>query len=111
MRISSAALSRRQPAPVHGGKTMRPLVTATLEGGATMWTAGDEPVVHAIRVLRPGHWPASEGELIDGVLVMRPIRRRRRCCGDELYLITEVRHATYRAFTLSLRRCSHCERS
>ena len=76
-----------------------------------MWTAGDEPVVNAIRELRPGHWLASEGKLIDGVLVMRPIRRRRRCCGDDLYLITEVRHPTYRSFTWSLRRCRHCERS
>ena len=76
-----------------------------------MWTAGDEPVVNAIRELRRGHWLASEGELVDGVLVMRPIRRRRRCCGDDLYLITEVRHPTYRSFTWSLRRCRHCERS
>jgi hypothetical protein len=74
-----------------------------------MWTAGDEPVVNAIRELRTGHWLASEGELVDGVLVMRPIRRRHRCCGEELYLITEVRHRTYRSFTWSLRRCRHCE--
>ena len=33
-----------------------------------MWTAGDEPVVNAIRELRRGHWLASEGELVDGVL-------------------------------------------
>jgi hypothetical protein len=52
-----------------------------------MWTAGEEPVVNAIRELRPGHWLASEGEVVDGVLVIRPIRRRRRCCGDELYVI------------------------
>lgn len=76
-----------------------------------MRTAGGEPIVNAICERRPGRRDASEGELVRGVLVMRPTARRRRCCGQELDLITEVRHATRPSLTWGLWRCGRCERS
>jgi hypothetical protein len=73
-----------------------------------MWNAGGEPIVNAICELRPGEWDASEGEVSNGVLVMRPTKRRRRCCNDELYCVVEVENGT---LTWGLWRCRHCERS
>jgi hypothetical protein len=57
-----------------------------------MWNTDGAPIVNAIRELRPGDWDASVGEVSDGVLVMRPARRTRRCCDDELYCVVEVEH-------------------
>jgi len=72
-----------------------------------MWDIDDAPIVNAIRELRPGDWDASPGEVSDGVLVMRPARRTRRCCDDQLELVAQ---ATRGQFTWELRRCRHCER-
>lgn len=73
--------------------------------------ADGERVVNAICELRPGQWDASEGELIDGVLVMRPARRQHDCCGKELDLIVEVAHPNQESRTWGLWRCKRCERS
>jgi hypothetical protein len=70
--------------------------------------AGGVPILSAIREMRPGDWDASDGEVVDGVLVMRPIRRRRRCCGEELVLVAE---AVRGDLTWELRRCRCCERT
>ena len=73
-----------------------------------MGNAADEPIVNAIRALRPGDWDASEGEVRDRVLVMRSTRRRRRCCDEELSCVVEVARGT---LTWGLWRCRRCERS
>jgi hypothetical protein len=81
---------------------------ATLEGEPLVWDIDGRPIVNAIREFRPGDWDASTGEVVDGILVMRPARRVRRCCGEGLYLVTE---ATRGQFVWGLWRCRRCERS
>jgi hypothetical protein len=111
MRIQSAAAE--QPPPT--GSSARwhddaAQPTATLEGDP-MRTTGDEPIVNAILEVRPGIWHASEGELDRRVLVMKPARRRRRCCGEALSVVVEVSHPTHPSFTWGLWRCGRCERT
>jgi hypothetical protein len=72
------------------------------------WHAGGVEIVNAIREMRPGDWDASEGEVVDGVLVMRPTRRRRRCCGEDLVLVAEAARGS---LTWGLWRCRRCERT
>ncbi len=72
------------------------------------WDAGGVLIVNAIREFRPGDWDASEGEVVDGVLVLRPIRRRRRCCGQDLVLVAEAVRGN---LTWGLWRCRRCERT
>jgi hypothetical protein len=59
------------------------------------WHAGGTEIVNAIREMRPGDWDASEGEVVDRILVLRPAMRTRRCCGRDLELVVEAerRHA------------------
>ena len=65
-------------------------------------------IVNAIFAPRRGRWDATEGEVIDRILVMRPAMRRRRCCGQDLDLVTA---ASRGSFTWELRRCGRCERT
>jgi hypothetical protein len=72
------------------------------------WHAGGTEIVNAIRELRPGDWDASEGEVVDRILVLRPAMRTRRCCGRDLELVVEAERGT---LTWGLWRCSRCERA
>jgi hypothetical protein len=63
-------------------------------------------IVNAILELRRGDWDATTGEVSNGVLVLRPTRRVRECCGEEL-----ITKTTRGMFTWELRRCGHCHRS
>jgi hypothetical protein len=54
-----------------------------------------------------GKWEASEGEVVEGVLVMRRAERQRECCGEDLTLVAE---ASRGSLTWELRRCLRCER-
>jgi hypothetical protein len=86
---------------------MRPVITATLEGDSMTLNDGDGVVVNAILELKPGDWDASTGEVVDGVLVMTPAMRTRRCCGRDLELVAE---AVRGSLTWGLWRCRRCER-
>jgi hypothetical protein len=72
---------------------------------------GGELIVNAICELRPGNWQASRGEVERGVLLMRPCRRRRRCCGESLILLAQATHPEHSSFTWGLWRCGRCGRS
>jgi len=70
--------------------------------------ANDGRIVNAICQLRPGEWDASEGEVVDGILVMRPTTRRRLCCDRPLELVVEAGDGPR---TWGLWRCRRCERT
>lgn len=57
------------------------------------WHAGGTEIVNSIREMRPGDWDASEGEVVDRILVLRPAMRTRRCCGRDLELVVGAGHA------------------
>jgi hypothetical protein len=58
------------------------------------WHAGGTEIVNSIREMRPGDWDASEGEVVDRILVLRPATRTRRCCGRDLELVVEAERGT-----------------
>jgi hypothetical protein len=72
------------------------------------WNVDGVRIVNAIREMRPGDWDASEGEVVDRILIMRDAKRRQRCCGQELVLVAEASHPSLG--TWGLWRCSCCER-
>jgi hypothetical protein len=51
---------------------------------------------------------ASEGEVVDGILVLRPAKRTTHCCDEPLELVAEARRGS---MTWGLWRCKRCERS
>jgi hypothetical protein len=53
-----------------------------------------------------GQWPASTGQVVENVLIMRRAERRRQCCGRDLTLVAEV---TRGSMTWGLWRCTGCE--
>jgi hypothetical protein len=58
--------------------------------------------------MRPGTWDASEGEVSNGVLIMKPTRRRVSCCGQPLELLAEASRGSLR---WGLWRCTTCEQA
>jgi len=70
------------------------------------WEAGGVRIVNAIREMRPGDWDATEGEVRNGILLMKMAKRRRVCCGQMLERVVEVRRGS---LTWGLWRCTRCE--
>jgi hypothetical protein len=70
--------------------------------------AGGVRIVNAIREMRPGDWDATEGEVVDGILVMKVAKRRRSCCDQQLERVVEVSRGS---LTWGLWRCTRCERT
>lgn len=68
----------------------------------------DGRIVNAILELRAGEWDATTGEVVDGILVMRPAKRTRECCDEEPELVA---HAEREPFRWELRCCRRCGRS
>ena len=54
-----------------------------------------------------GHWEASAGEVVEGVLIMRRAERRRQCCGSDLTLVAAASRGSLK---WQLLRCLRCER-
>ena len=54
-----------------------------------------------------GRWEASEGEVVEDVLVIRRANRKERCCGRGLSLVASATRGT---MSWELRRCLVCER-
>ncbi len=73
-----------------------------------MWEIESEPIVNAIREWGDQGLDASTGEVVDGILIMRPAERIHCCCDDDLEVVAEAARGT---LTWGLWRCTHCERS
>jgi hypothetical protein len=72
-----------------------------------MFEGNGAPIVNAVLERRAGDFDASEGEVHEGVLLIRPVKRRHACCGRPLTRVVEVGTPPH---SWGLWWCRECER-